>query len=96
MTAEDRFAHSRSTIEAGPVEKVIDVGWSRTLVLFTFSTGPASIVDLECGNLSKSVADCQNESILQAETTLGPLGTQKRTCTTSNKKGFSFVYALHI
>ena len=73
----DRFPHSRSMIEVQTVEKVAEIGWSRMLISTTFSTIPTSIVELEGGNRSEFVVTCQNKSILQAETILGPLGTQK-------------------
>ena len=64
-------------IEVQTVEKVAEIGWSRMLISTTFSTIPTSIVDLEGGNPSEFVVTCQNKAILQAETILGPLGTQK-------------------
>ena len=73
----DRFPHSRSMIEVETIGKVAEIGWSRMLVLTTFSTVSTSIVDLEGGNRSKFVVTCQNKSILQAGTILGPLSTRK-------------------
>ena len=73
----DRFPHSRSMIEVQTVEKVAEIGWSRMLISTTFSTVPPSIVELEGGNRSEFVVTCQNKSILQAGTILGPLSTRK-------------------
>ena len=46
-----RFAASRSMIEDQTDEKVAEIGWSRMLILTTFSTFWSSIIDLECRNL---------------------------------------------
>ena len=73
----DRFPPSRSTIEVGIVEKVVEISILDQPISDTFPTILTSIIGLECGNRSKFVVTCQSKSILQAETILGPLGTRK-------------------